>query len=120
MKGSDIDIMYVSSNVHVYEDINKVRLNSRETSCVMDMDDCNLGFTRLRLVQCNNDILKWCKQIGHSSYLSNELFKNYLISKFQQKGYPHHVHGPHIHNTRRFSRIKSDLINVFIPYNLQG
>ena len=40
MKGSDFDMMYVFSNVHVYEDINKVRLNSTETSFVMDMDDC--------------------------------------------------------------------------------
>jgi hypothetical protein len=51
MKGSDLDLMFVASNVHVYEDINKVRLNSRETSFVMDMDDCKLGFTHLRLVQ---------------------------------------------------------------------
>jgi hypothetical protein len=43
MKGSDLDLMYVVSNVYVYEDITKVRLNSRETSCVMDMDDCKLG-----------------------------------------------------------------------------
>ena len=95
MKGSDIDLMCVASNVHVYEDINKVRLNSRETSCVMDMDDCKLGFTHLRLVQCNHgSILKWCKQIGDSSYLSNELLKNELISKSQQLGGSHYVHGP--------------------------
>jgi hypothetical protein len=30
MKGSDVDMMFVCSIVHVYEDINKVRLNSRE------------------------------------------------------------------------------------------
>ena len=95
MKGSDIDLMFVISNVHVYEDINKVRLHSRETSCVMDMDDCKLGFTHLRLVQCNHaNILKWCKQIGDSSYLSNELLKNELISKSQQLGGSHDVHGP--------------------------
>jgi hypothetical protein len=79
MKGSDLDLMYVVSNVYVYEDINKVQFNSTETSCVMDMDDCKLGFTHLRLVQCNNyNILKWSKQIGDSSYLSNELLKNGL------------------------------------------
>ena len=95
MKGSDIDLMYVFSNVHVYEDINKVRLNSRETSCVMDMDDCKLGFTHLRLVQCNHaNILKLCKQIAHSSYLSNELLKNELVSTSQQLGDLYHVHGP--------------------------
>jgi hypothetical protein len=31
MKGSDIDLMFVMSYIHVYEDINKVRLNSRNT-----------------------------------------------------------------------------------------
>lgn len=47
MQGSNLDIMYVLSFCRVYEDINKVRFNSRETSFVMDMDDCNLGFTQL-------------------------------------------------------------------------
>jgi len=50
MKGRDVDIMYVISFVHVYQTINKVRFNSRETSFVMDMDDYKLGFTQLRLV----------------------------------------------------------------------
>ena len=81
MKGSDVDLMYVFSNVHVYEDINKVRLNSRETSFVMDMDDCKLGFTHLRLVQCNHAvILPCCKQLVNYMYLSNELLKTRLIS----------------------------------------
>ena len=50
----NVDTMYVERDVRVYEDINKVRFNSRETSFVMDMDDCKLGFTQLRLVQCNH------------------------------------------------------------------
>jgi len=95
MSGSDIDIMYVVPFVHVYEDINKVRFNSRETSFVMDMDDCKLGFTHLRLVKYNHpNILQWCKQIGDSSYLSNELLKTHVVSTSEQSGIPHHVHGP--------------------------
>jgi len=110
MKGSDIDIMYVFPNVHVYEDINKVRLNSRETSFVMDMDDCKLGFTHLRLVQCNHaNILKLCKQIGHSSYLSNELLKNSLISSSQQSGW-HHIHGPCVSD-------KNDLLDYALCFH---
>jgi hypothetical protein len=58
--------MFVLSIVHVYEDINKVRLNSRETSCVMDMDDCKLGFTHLRLVQCNHANIFTEKEKRHS------------------------------------------------------
>jgi hypothetical protein len=54
----------------------------------MDMDDCKLGFTHLRLVQCNHaNILKLCKQIAHSSYLSNGLLKNELVSTSQQLGH---------------------------------
>ena len=92
MKGSDIDIMHVVPYAHVYEDINKVRFNSRETSFVMDMDDCKLGFTQLQLVQCNDPyIVQMCKQVGNSFYLSNELLKfNYM----EQIGQPTIIHGP--------------------------
>jgi tetratricopeptide (TPR) repeat protein len=92
MKGSDVDMMHVVRDVRVYEDINKVRFNSRETSFVMDMDDCKLGFTQLRLVQCNDpNILQLCKQVGNYVYFSNELLKfNYM----EQMG-PHTIiHGP--------------------------
>jgi hypothetical protein len=36
MKGSDVDLMYVFSNVHVYEDINKV-FNSLLGQEVLDL-----------------------------------------------------------------------------------
>ena len=58
----------------------------------MDMDDCKLGFTQLRLVQCNHlYILQWCKQVGNSFYLSNELLKSDLM---EQLGPPSIIHGP--------------------------
>jgi hypothetical protein len=92
MKGSDIDLMFVASNVHVYEDINKVRFNSRKTSFVMDMDDYKLGFTHLRLVQCNDlNVLPLCKQIGNYVYLSNELLKSGVMEQLRQ---PTIIHGP--------------------------
>jgi hypothetical protein len=96
MSGNDIDRMYVLLDVRVYEDINKVPFNStEETPFAMDMDDCNLGFTHLRLVQCNHHhSLQCCKQIGNDYYLSNELLKTYLISNSQRHGNPYHVHGP--------------------------
>jgi hypothetical protein len=94
MEGSDIDMMYAITCVRVYEDINKVRFNSTETSFVMDMDDCKLGFTQLRLVQCNDaNILELCKQIGDSSYFSNELLKTNIMPEAQATG-EFHVHGP--------------------------
>jgi hypothetical protein len=83
----------------VYEDINKVRFNHRETSFVMDMDDCKLGFTHLRLVQCNQpNILQWCKQVGNYIYLSNEFLKTYIIPTSQQSDVLHHVRGPSLSN----------------------
>ena len=104
MEGSDIDLMYVFSNVHVYEDINKVQFNSTETTFVMDMDDCKLGFTHLRLVQCNHaNILEWCKQIGDSSYLS----KNHFISTSQHQGGLLHAHGPCMSDINIFFDIAS-------------
>jgi hypothetical protein len=57
MKGSDLDFMLVFKDVNVYEDINSARLNSAETCVVMEMDDTKLGFSRLRLIHCNNNII---------------------------------------------------------------
>ena len=92
MEGSDVDIMYVVRDVYVYEDINKVRFNSRETSFVMDMDDCKLGFTQLRLVQCDHtNILQLCKQVGNYVYFSNELLK---FNFMEQMGPLAIIHGP--------------------------
>ena len=110
MFGSDIDIMYVIPSVHVYEDINKVRLNSKETSFVMEMADCKLGFTQLRLVQCNHaNILRNCKQIGDSYYLSNVLVKTNFMSEVQKTG-EFHFHGPCVTD-------KNDRIDSAICYH---
>ena len=101
MKGSDIDTMYVVRDVHVYEDINKVRFNSGETSFVMDMDDCKLGFTQLRLVQCNHPyILELCKQVGNSFYLSNELLKSHFM---EELGMHTIIHGPCVSDMNGFN-----------------
>ena len=92
MKGSDLDIMYVAQDVHVYEDINKVPFNSRKTTVVMDMDDCKLGFTQLRLLQCYDpDILRMCKQVGNYIYLSNEQLKSDVREQIRK---PIMIHGP--------------------------
>jgi hypothetical protein len=43
MKGSDIDTMYVQRDVRVYEDINKVSFNSRESPLLWIWTTVNLG-----------------------------------------------------------------------------
>jgi hypothetical protein len=58
----------------------------------MDMDDCKLGFTQLRLVQCDHtNILQLCKQVGNYVYFSNELLK---FNFMEQMGPLAIIHGP--------------------------
>jgi tetratricopeptide (TPR) repeat protein len=92
MKGSDIDIMFVLKDINVYEDINSARLNSAETCVAMEMDDTKLGFSRLRLIHCNNiGILKICKQVGNDLYLSSQLCTSMFLGKNKGRLI---IHGP--------------------------
>ena len=92
MKGSDVDIMLVFKDVNVYEDINSTHLNSAETSVAMEMDDTKLGFSRLRLLHCNNSIiLRMCKQVGNDLYLSSQLCTSMFLRKYKGSDL---VHGP--------------------------
>jgi hypothetical protein len=69
-----------------YEDINSALVNSAETCVAMEMDETNLGFSRLRLLRCNNvAILKMCKKVGKSLYLSSQLCKSMFIGIYSQQ-----------------------------------
>jgi hypothetical protein len=58
----------------------------------MEMDDTKLGFSRLRLLHCNNNIiLTMSKQVGNDLYLSSQLCKSIFSGQFQ--GFDV-VHGP--------------------------
>ena len=92
MKGSDLDIMFVFKDVNVYEDINSTRLKWAETCVAMEMDDTKLGFSRLRLLHCNNNfILGMCKQVGNDLYLSSQLCTSMFLGKCKRANT---VHGP--------------------------
>ena len=92
MKGSDVDVMLVFKDVNVYEDINSALVNSAETCVAMEMDDTNLGFSRLRLLRCNNVVIfKMCKKVGKSLYLSSQLCKSMFIGIYSPVNV---VHGP--------------------------
>jgi tetratricopeptide (TPR) repeat protein len=92
MKGSDLDIMFVFKDVNVYEDINSTRLKWAETCVAMEMDDTKLGFSRLRLLHCNNNfILGMCKQVGNDLYLSSQLCTSMFLGKYKGSDI---VHGP--------------------------
>jgi hypothetical protein len=58
----------------------------------MEMDKTKLGFSRLRVIHCNNNIiLEMCKQVGNDLYLSSQLCKSMLICKQKPLGV---IHGP--------------------------
>ena len=107
MEGSDLDVMCVLSFAHVYEDISKVRFNSRESSFVMDMDDCKLGFTHLRLAQCHHLYLLQCsRQMSNALYLSNGLIKaGYMKITGQSKV----IHGPCLSDKAGFTDLAISL-----------
>ena len=85
MKGSDLDIMFVLKDVNVYEDINSARLNLAETCVAMEMDDTKLGFSRLRLIHCNNNFIFGIrKQVGNDFYLSSQLCTSMLIGNLKE------------------------------------
>jgi tetratricopeptide (TPR) repeat protein len=92
MNGSDLDIMLVFKGVYVYEDISSARVNSTDTCVAMEMKDTKLGFTHLRLVHCNNNIiLGMCKQVGNDLYLSSQLCTSMFLGKYKGGDL---VHGP--------------------------
>jgi hypothetical protein len=107
MQGSDLDVMVVLSFAQVYEDISRVRFNSRESFLVMEMDDCKLGFTHLRLAQCYHlQLLQCSRQISNALYLSNELIKTDFMKMARE---PQVIHGPCVSDKAGFIDIAISL-----------
>ena len=80
------------TNVTVYEDINSTRVKFTETCVAMKMADTKLGFTRMRLLHCNNNIIwKLCTKVGNDLYLSSQLCKSMYIGVSKETDA---VHGP--------------------------
>ncbi|CAG2235164.1 unnamed protein product [Mytilus edulis] len=81
MKGSDLDMMYVSKHIEVYEYL-KPRLSPNITYLSMRTDDVKPGFTHL-LVEKSDDqyFSKNCEEHNGIQYLSSSLYKQHMISK---------------------------------------
>ncbi|XP_076072025.1 cyclic GMP-AMP synthase-like receptor 2 [Mytilus galloprovincialis] len=81
MKGSDLDMMYVSKHIEVYEYL-KPRLSPNITYLSMRTDDVKPGFTHL-LVEKSDDqyFSKNCEEHNGIQYVSSSLYKQHMISK---------------------------------------
>ncbi|CAC5397849.1 dinG [Mytilus coruscus] len=89
MKGSDLDVIYVSKKDEVYEDV-KPRLNASKTYYSMKTDDVKPGCTQLLLkYTCCQSVFYFCEEINGEHYCSSALFKEMFLCGFLEK-----THGP--------------------------
>ncbi|CAC5424861.1 unnamed protein product [Mytilus coruscus] len=90
MRGSDIDLMGVLKFIEVCENIH-VPINHAKAYFTMDIDDSQPGFTRLRLIHCNNKfkVLEDCEEIGGEFYFSSIRIKRRFLNPFGLI-----IHGP--------------------------
>ncbi|VDI44530.1 Hypothetical predicted protein [Mytilus galloprovincialis] len=89
MRDSDLDVMVVFKFMEICEPT-YISFNNDKIHFTMKLDDTQPGFTKLRLVQCNNrEILKDCYEAGRDFYISNLLFKQRFLNDPLST-----VHGP--------------------------
>ncbi|XP_052093524.1 protein mab-21-like [Mytilus californianus] len=95
LEGSDYDLMIVDKNVSVYESIHDVSSSLHELTLVMDTTDTKPGFTKLKVYETSERYLpllaKWCELFQLGSYVSNNLFRKYVLSQGDDELI---VHGP--------------------------
>ena len=79
IKGSDIDIMYVSKCAEVCES-SYTRFNPAKTYFTMATEDTHPGFTHLRVVQCNDpSVFKLCEMNAGYLYFSSMRLKERIL-----------------------------------------
>ncbi|CAC5426239.1 unnamed protein product [Mytilus coruscus] len=81
MRGSDLDVMYVSMDVEICEDTN-IYFKPDTTYFIIEAEDTKPGFSQLRLVHMANDDLnfvEYCDEIGDQ--ISNFLELAYLLPR---------------------------------------
>ncbi|CAC5421958.1 unnamed protein product [Mytilus coruscus] len=73
MRGTDLDIMFVTTTLEVYEDV-KPFFNSNTTYFSMEKDDVKPGYAQLKLVYCRSQsVLKQCEEQNAYAYFLNFL-----------------------------------------------
>ncbi|XP_063438334.1 uncharacterized protein LOC134719260 [Mytilus trossulus] len=79
MRGSDLDLMYASKSLEVYENI-KPFFNQNMTYFSMEKDDVKSGYAQLKLdYSRSRSILEQCEQQNCQHYLSSTLYKQQIV-----------------------------------------
>ncbi|VDI44788.1 Hypothetical predicted protein [Mytilus galloprovincialis] len=95
MRGSDFDIMYVSSTLEVYEDV-KLKFYQNITYFSMESDDVKPGYAQLKqdYSKFRGRVVKHCEEQRGKHYFSSTLYKQRVTNK----RVPSTIHGPCISN----------------------
>ncbi|XP_076071842.1 uncharacterized protein LOC143043412 [Mytilus galloprovincialis] len=91
MTGSDLDIMYVSKNIEVYEDI-KAANHSNVKYVLMETDDVKPGFTQLLVLEqvYSQYLRQRCEEPNGKHYFSSALYKQRVMRNIDSIV----IHGP--------------------------
>lgn len=101
MQGSDLDIMYVLTFIHVHNDIKSTVFGPINTCFVITTEDTKAGFAMLRLIRSQDPtMLNSCEKFRRDCYLSSTLFKKLCLSDC----YPVE-HGPCVSDTGGYSDV---------------
>ncbi|XP_076072043.1 uncharacterized protein LOC143043747 [Mytilus galloprovincialis] len=92
MRGSDFDVMHVSTSTEVIED-EKTRLHP-SILLRMETDDVKPGFTQLVLKSNSFQIFQHCEVHNGKHYVSSTLFKHYLLDNKDDEKDDYIIHGP--------------------------
>ncbi|XP_076086178.1 uncharacterized protein LOC143056888 [Mytilus galloprovincialis] len=100
MRGSDLDIMFVSKLVEVIENV-QPDFDTRRTYLSMDTDDVKPGFTLLRLDFSRDQFLffQLCEEHYGKRYFSSALCKGRMLVLMKQGN---QIHGPCISDRNGF------------------
>ncbi|CAC5364318.1 unnamed protein product [Mytilus coruscus] len=90
MRGSDIDVMFVTKSIKVHDKITPITFDSKNTHFSLMTDNSKPGFAMLRLISSPYPRMRnICEQFRGDKYLSNVLFKQNFLNEISPV-----VHGP--------------------------
>ncbi|VDI28374.1 Hypothetical predicted protein [Mytilus galloprovincialis] len=90
MRGSDIDVMFVTKNINVHDKITPITFDPTKTHFSLMTDNSKPGFAMLRLISSPYPRMRnICEQFRGDKYLSNVLFKQNFLNEISPV-----VHGP--------------------------
>lgn len=94
MRGSDLDLLYVSKSIEVYENF-RPALNTNVIYLSMERDDVKPCFTQLLVDQTDPQVLsELLEEFNGKHYVSSLLFKKEGLHEGNIDHAVHHIHGP--------------------------